>query len=204
MRSISLLRNGKDNLIPDLGAVRQSLTRHQTDYDHARRAVTDEKTALSEAENRLEIAVQAQKLLQGVAEAVQQQAHQQIAAVVTRCLEAVFGEDAYEFVIQFEQKRGKTEAQLLFRRDGLCVDPTSSAGGGVVDTASFALRLACLILSRPAKRRLLVLDEPFRFLSREYRPAVRELLLTLAKELGVQIIMVTHSTELVCGKVVEL
>lgn len=188
----------------DLNYLRQTLTRHQADHDHARRAVADEKKALAEAKGRLENAAEAQKLLQGVAEAVQQQAHRQIAAVVSRCLEAVFDEEAYEFVIRFVQKRGKTEAELLFRREGIEVSPVDAAGGGVVDVASFALRLACLILARPSRRKLLVLDEPWKHLSADYRPAMRELVLTLAKELGVQFIIVTHSDEFRMGEVIEL
>ena len=148
---------------------------------------------------------QAQKILQAAAEAVQQQAHRRLASVVTRCLKAVFGEeDAYEFRIRFEQKRGKTEAQLLFARDGMEVDPVDAAGGGVIDVAAFALRTACLLLTVPPKRRLLVLDEPFKMLSRTYRARVRQLLITLAEEMSLQIIMVTHSEELIAGKVVEL
>ena len=188
----------------DLSSLRRTLDRYRTDRRTALARVKGEKTAVAVAREKAEATLEAQRLVQAVAEQVQQQAHRQIASVVTRCLKSVFGEDAYEFRINFERKRGKTEARLLFTRDGLDVDPLEAAGGGVVDVAAFALRLACLCLSLPRKRKLLVLDEPFRFVSREYRPHVRELLLTLAKEMQVQIIMVTHAEELVCGRVVEL
>lgn len=175
------------------------------DYDHTRRQVVQERKNLQAAREQLDAARAAQKLLQTVAEGVQASAHQQIASVVTRCLEAVFGDEAYEFKIRFVQKRGKTEAELLFLRDGLELDdPLNSSGGGVVDVASFALRLVCLMLERPKKRRLLVLDEPFRFLSKDYRPRIRQLLLELSKELSVQMIFVTHDPLLTCGKVIEL
>ncbi len=84
------------------------------------------------------------------------------------------------------------------------MDPTASVGGGVVDVASFALRLACLLLASPKRRRLLCLDEPFKHLSENYRPAVRELIEVLAREMDVQFIIVTHSNELKIGKVIEL
>ncbi|GAH03868.1 unnamed protein product [marine sediment metagenome] len=50
----------------------------------------------------------------------------------------------------------------------------------------------------------MILDEPFRFVSKGYRPAVREMMKTLAEEAGCQFILVTHDPELCAGKVVEL
>jgi ABC-type sulfate/molybdate transport systems ATPase subunit len=80
----------------------------------------------------------------------------------------------------------------------------SASGGGVVDVAAFALRIACLTLRKPALRKVLILDEPFRFLSAEYRPRVRSLIESLADEFGVQFIIVTHLDEFRCGKVITL
>lgn len=93
---------------------------------------------------------------------------------------------------------------MLFIREGQSFDPTRSVGGGVVDVAAFALRMACLSLARPQRRRLLILDEPFRFVSRGYRPRLRALLQQLTKDMGIQIVMVTHLQDLVVGKVVEI
>jgi ABC-type molybdenum transport system ATPase subunit/photorepair protein PhrA len=76
--------------------------------------------------------------------------------------------------------------------------------GGVVDVASFVLRLSCLMLSKPPLRRLIVLDEPFKFVSVEYRDNVRAMLEKLAKDFKIQFIMVTHIEELITGKVVRL
>ena len=183
---------------------RRKLDRLKASLDHARRSCLDAKEALKKARTRLNHAGQAQRIVQAVAEGVQQQAHRRIAAVVTRCLKAVFGDDAYEFRIDFSQKRGKTEAEFKLVRDGLAVDPADAAGGGVVDVAAFALRLACLLLSVPRRRKLLVLDEPFKHLSKSYRPAVRQLLKAMAEEMGVQMIVVTHDPMLQIGKVIEL
>mgnify|MGYP001617195506 CR=1 FL=1 len=163
-----------------------------------------EKKALRRAEAKVGSALKAQQLVQEVAEAVQHKAHQRIAGVVTRCLRAVFGDEAYEFRIDFSKKRGKTEAKLLFVRDGHEIDPVDASGGGVIDVASTGLRLASLMLSQPKKRRLLVLDEPFRFVSVEYRPAITRLIVSLAREMKIQFVIVTHSKELMMGKVFEL
>ncbi len=116
----------------------------------------------------------------------------------------MFGDEAYEFKILFERKRGRTEATLRFVRNGLEVDPLSASGGGIVDVAAFALRVACLMLHRPRLSKLVVLDEPFKFVSKEYRDNVRSMLEELAKDLGLQILLVTHIDELETGKVIEV
>jgi len=145
----------------------------------------------------------AQGIFQGVAKGIQQQVHERIAGVVSRCLEMIFDEP-YEFQILFEEKRGRTEARLVFIRDGIEVDPMTASGGGVIDIAAFALRVASLLLMRPKVQRLLVLDEPLKFLSAEYRDRARQMLETLSKEMGIQFLIVTHISELQTGTVVEL
>jgi len=162
-----------------------------------------EQQAIKETALHLEHIEEAQGIAQRVAQGVQQQAHDKIAGVVSKCLEAVF-EEPYDFKIYFEQKRGKTEARLVFERDGLEVDPMTASGGGVVDVAAFALQLSCLILSKPPLRKLMILDEPFKFVSAGYLENVRMLLEGLAKEFDMQFIMVTHLETLKTGKIVGL
>lgn len=171
-------------------------------YDHAVQAVEDETVRLEEVSKSLVHHKQAVEIVQLVAQSVEQAVHSKIANVVTRCLEAVF-DDAYHLVIEFTRKRNRTEAVIQFERNGMLVDPMSASGGGVVDVAAFALRVACLTLQKDLEQ-VLVLDEPFKFLSKEYRPRVRQLLETLSQELGVQILMITHLDVLRTGKVIEM
>lgn len=182
---------------------RTRVNAYLADYNLAAKQAKEEKEALIEAEEQLASIEEAQSIIQQIAQKVQQHAHRQIASVVTRCLETVF-DDPYQFQIEFERKRGQTEARLVLVRDKLEADPETATGGGVVDIAAFALRLAALLLAQPRARRLLVLDEAFRYVSADYRPRVRALLKTLAKEMNVQFILVTHSQELQIGKVIEL
>lgn len=158
---------------------------------------------LKRSQETLENIKEAQKIITTLAEGIQQRVHERIAEVVSRCLTAVF-DDPYEFRIIFEQKRGKTEARFVFIRDDQEIDPLTAAGGGVVDVAAFGLRIACLLLRKPKLRKLLVLDEPFRFVSRNYLPNLVKLIEGLANEMGIQIVMVTHTPELEVGKVVEM
>jgi len=161
------------------------------------------KRDLKAATTHHEATEEAREIIQNVASEIQEAAHKNIAAIVSRCLSAIFDEP-YTFKIHFERKRGKTEARLAFERGTVEVDPMTASGGGVVDVAAFALRLACLVLSKPALTRLIVLDEPFKFLSVQYRDRVRELMEGLSRDLGVQFIMVTHLEDLETGLVLDL
>ena len=188
-------------------SLRKPLIRLAARRDHAARQFRQEKDALANAEDATSHALQAQAIVQGVAEKAQVMAHRRVAAVVAKCLGAVFGRDAYEFELEFNRKRGKTEAKLVFKRDGLVLrDPTNEAGGGAVEVAAFALRVACLVMSKPARRKLLVLDEPFQSLKpfRVYGPRIRAMLESLAEETGIQFIVVQNVPEYQTGKVVEL
>lgn len=182
---------------------RRIVDRVKDEAKHAARLVTEEQRALLDAEAHYDYCVEAQRLVQSIAHTVQEEAHKRIDSVVTRCLESVF-DDPYEFKIVMDKKRGKTEARLIFVKDGREVDPTSAAGGGAVDVAAFALLVVCLTLSRPPLRRVLILDEPFRFVSKNYMPRVKAMVERLSRELGVQFVIVTHSPLLEAGVVVEL
>ena len=187
----------------DFDQEEKAVARIASDLDHIEKTVAEEKDNVSKATKLLHRTQTAQEVLQLIAQAVQQKAHERIAGVVSSCLSAVF-DDPYEFKIEFERKRGRTEATLRFCRGGLIVDPLTASGGGVVDVAAFALRAACLMLHRPRLSRLIVLDEPFRFVSAEYQSNVRSMLEELSADLKLQIIFVTHNESLATGKVIEL
>lgn len=185
-----------------LDAYHDTITRLVAKYDAAKARARTEREALEEIDLRRERLLEAQTIAQAVAEKIQTQAHKRIAGIVSTCL-AIFDEP-YKFRIDFHKARGRTEAHLLFERDGNAVDPLTSSGGGPIDVAAFALRVACMILRRPPLRRLLVLDEPFRCIHEQYRPRIRVLLEKLAADLDMQIIMVTHDSALRAGKEFDL
>lgn len=174
-----------------------------SEYDAAIRTCLKEREAMNAAEQLAADTVEAQRVAQLVAQGIQQHAHEQIAGMVSRCLAAVFDE-SHTFQIHFDTKRGKTEARFVFRQGGHEIDPMTASGFGMVDVAAFALRLSALLLARPARRRILILDEPFRFVSKEYRAPLRVLVETLSRELKVQFVIVTHIEEMVSGTVIKL
>lgn len=163
-----------------------------------------EQAALDRVTEEVSSFEEAQVVLQAVAEELQNRAHRRISKVVTRCLAAVF-EEPYEFEIRFEQKRGKTEARLILRRNGEeYAEPVNEVGGGVLDVAALALRLSVVAASRPIRRRLFVLDEPWSNVrGRENRERTGRLLKVLSDEFGVQWIVNTDIPDYRAGKIVE-
>ena len=125
----------------DLEQEEQKVAELKSRLDVLRRCLDTEHEQLKKALLKSKQAQDAQETLQHLAQAVQQQAHQKISEVVSFCLSAVF-DDPYQFHIVFERKRGRTEAHLRFQRRGLDLDPLTASGGGAVDVAAFALRVA--------------------------------------------------------------
>lgn len=144
----------------------------------------------------MDLSHKALAILQKVGQETQQALEYRISELVNLALTAVFDEP-YTLKPKFEVKRGQTECRLVFEKDGQEYNPIDAAGGGVVDIAAFALRLTCLTLIKPKPRRLLILDEPFRFLSSDLQPKASDMLKELSTRLGIQVIMVTHNSELI-------
>ena len=154
----------------------------------------------------LKLLEDAQIFLQKIAQETQVHLRFQIEDIVNLALETCFPGE-YIFQIKFEISRGKTEAELVFldQKTKRQIDPMNASGGGVVDLTTFALRIACYALERGTDN-VIVLDEPFRFLSRDLQQRAGEILKTLSERMNLQIIMVSHIGEIidVADKVFEV
>lgn len=150
-----------------------------------------EKKAVSLSET-LEATKMAQAVGQKAAADTQEQLRVHITDLVQSALDAVFP-GKYKFGVEFEAKRGQSEARLYIERDEEQYDPIESNGGGLKDVMSLSLRMACWMLSRSDN--VLLLDEPFKNLSAEYRPMMADLLYEMSRSMGLQVIMVTHESE---------
>jgi predicted ATP-dependent endonuclease of OLD family len=140
----------------------------------------------------------AQAIIQTVAQKTQEELEYRLSEIVSLALTAVF-EDPYKLKVLFVIRRNKTECDLLFEKNGEIFDPISSSGGGAIDVAAMALRITIWSLTQPKPRNVLILDEPFRFLSKEYQIKASTMLSEISKKLKLQIIMVSHSESLIEG-----
>jgi len=156
------------------------------------------ETTLKGMEARAAAIDEARELLRTVALETQEQLRYHIEEIVGLAMTAVL-DDPYELEADFVLKRGKTECELWFSRDGERVKPIDASGGGAVDVASFALRVAVWGLRNPRSRALIVLDEPFRFLSAGLQSRASDMLKELSLRLGIQFLIVTHNEVLTGG-----
>jgi len=116
-----------------------------------------------------------------------------IESMVTTALQAVFEED-YQFVIDFDIKRNKPEAKISLKLRGEETDPKDSCGGGVLDVASFALRVVLWSIENPKSSNVIILDEPMKFLHGRIENAMK-MIKDLSKKLNIQFIIVSQMEE---------
>ena len=131
-------------------------------------------------------------IIQGVAAATQDQLRVRLEDITQTALDVVFP-GSYTFKVEFTPRRGRTEVDMWRDKDGTRMDPLDSNGGGVVDVISLALRICCLTLSTNA--RVLLLDEPFKFIRGRARQRLGDMLKAISRRLGIQVIMVADVSD---------
>lgn len=140
----------------------------------------------------METVLKSQVLLQSVAEEVQSQLSSKIDNIVNLGLATCFPD--YSFELKYVPSRGKTEVRFVFKLGDDEVDILQQNGGGLVDLAVFCLRVAVFAISNTDN--VIVLDEPYKYVSKTLRPKVAELLSALSEKMRIQFIYVTHIEEL--------
>ena len=154
------------------------------------------KTKIEELETKLDTIEKAREIIRIVALDTQKQLEYQISEIVSLALASVF-ENPYKLKLNFVEQRGKTEALLTFERNGQECNPLNASGGGAVDVACMALRLSLWSLQQKKTRNTIILDEPFKCLSKDLSEKAGQLLKMLSEKLGIQFILVTHDQNII-------
>jgi DNA repair exonuclease SbcCD ATPase subunit len=173
---------------------KEKLIREQTKKTMLENALSAAESALSSHQTLLLNTEKARLIVQAVANKVQKDLEYRITNIVTMALSAVFT-DPYEFKVEFVTRRNQTECDMYFVRDGNDCDPMDSSGGGALDIASLALRMA--IWSIKKTRAIMILDEPAKFLSRDMQDKASEMLKELSDKLGIQMVVISHIPEMI-------
>lgn len=183
----------------DLQNFRQRLDQKQGKRDLLQSQLSGLGKRARELKRQVAFSEQARGIIQTVGQQTQEELQYHISELVSLALNAVFDEP-YTFKVEFVLRRGKTECDLLFERDGHAFSPIDSSGGGPVDVAAFALRIALWNIASPRPRNTLILDEPFKFIdpieNTEHLRRASDMLKELSAKLGLQLIYVTHSPDL--------
>lgn len=171
-------------------SLRAKLEQKKGQRDYLIRLIADTRGKIEDKEKDLDNHEKAREVIREVSLKTQKQLEYNISEITSTALSAVL-DDPYELDVEFVQRRNKTECDLFFVRGGNKIDPTDG-GGGAVDIASFALRVASWSIQNPRTRPVLILDEPFKHLkgeeaNRKMLAMVRE----ITEKLGLQVIMIS-------------
>ena len=143
------------------------------------------------AQQRKIDAESAQAILQAVAQELQSELTYRVTELANLAMAAIFA-NPYTLTLEFNMKRGRTEAEIYFERGGKRISPKWGSGGGPKDVAAMALRLALWSLRTVRTRPLMVFDEPFVYPSKDIQGRVGAMLRQLSHDLGIQMIYVSH------------
>lgn len=116
--------------------------------------------------------------------------------LVDHGIKFVFGPQ-YSFQVRSELAGKQIKTRFYVTESDLELNIVDAAGGGIADVVSFLLRIVMLLLRRPVQRRVLILDEGFKWVSAGHMPQLTQLITELSTTLGLSLIMVTHRPELV-------
>lgn len=118
-----------------------------------------------------------------------------LTAVVQTAIDAVF--PGNRFVMEFVTRRNQSEVDMFLTDEkGAKQSILDGSGGGLKDIVSYALRIAIWSLDKTASP-VILLDEPFKFLSAAHREQGAHMLKALADDLGLQFIVVSHVPEII-------
>jgi hypothetical protein len=177
------------------------VTQTRTKLEREKTKLELKKEELKKSEESLVIlranymhSLKARTVAQAVAEQTQEKIEYHISTIVSNALASVFP-DPYKFILRFVSRRNKIEADLLFSKEENEVDPMDSSGGGAIDVASFALRIALWSIKKT--RACILFDEPFKFLSRDLQAKASAMIKKLSEKLHLQFIIVSHIPEII-------
>lgn len=132
----------------------------------------------------------AKEVIRQVGLKTQKQLSYNISEITSLALNTVL-DSPYDLELEFVERRNKTECDIYFVRDGMKIEPFAG-GGGAIDIAAFALRIASWSMQYPRSRNVLILDEPFKHLKgEETNKRMLEMVQQISKKLNIQIIMVS-------------
>jgi len=134
-------------------------------------------------------------LLETVGNVGRKQVKEKVETLVTQALqEAIYDKDL-QFIVDFLTRRGQIECDLLVQHDKDIERRyvPKSDGGGTTDIITASLRFMLVTLLKQGK--IIVLDEPGKWISPEYRDTFLAFVKEFSVKVGCQIIFTTQVHE---------
>lgn len=152
------------------------------------------KRELTKIKKQIEVCATSHFLLIEVSKAIQKQFKKRVEVLITNAIQSIY-DYPYIFKLQFEHKRNNIEVRPIIKKGKTELVPKDDMGGGVLDVISIGFQIILWYLQNPRTRKILFLDEPFRFLG-SYSRKAGFMLKYLSRYFGLQIIMTSHDDKL--------
>ena len=133
-------------------------------------------------------------ILKKIAKQTQDEIVFHISNIITMALNSIF-EENYEFKLEFIERKNRIESNMYLLKNGKKTDPLNANGGGIVDVISFALRISIWNLVK--NRNTIILDEPFKYISRDLQVKAGKMLKLLSEKLELQFIIISHDKNII-------
>lgn len=169
--------------------LKQNLQQYKAKAAMAKEAMASLKEELKDLEEKARVKSEAYNVLKAASMLTTESLKTYVEDIVNESLKLLFPEEAFKFELEFKEVRGKAAIEYKLTSNGEEVD-LFSAGGGLLNWISLVLQLIVIHLS---KSPLLVADEPLANLSEDKQAMAAKVLNGLREELGMKIIMVSHS-----------
>ncbi len=174
---------------------RRWLQRKEGERDLLTKQIERTEGALERQQTLQDDLIKARWLFSEAAKMTQMKVKDHMESLVTMAIQAVFYEDDYSFVVEFEIKRNKPECLLMVKEGDMePFIPKEDQGGGMIDVVSFALRVVMWSMEKPRSRPLFYLDEPGTGIGEDggLLRLFGQMVSQISRELGLQIIINTH------------
>lgn len=137
---------------------------------------------------------QVNALLQKMSEEQRKLACKKFEELGTIALQFAISPD-YEMQVEMTEirKRPSVNVYIVKKSTGVKTDPLTANGGGIVDIISIAMRIVAMQITDPVIDGPIIIDEPFKMVSKEYIPMLAEFLKKIARDFNRQIILITHN-----------
>jgi len=174
----------------EIQQLRNKLERKKGEEAQLLKDYSNTENKLSQNKSQLRKHEKARELIKQIAIQVQSQLTYNINEITSTAMESIL-DDPYKVELEFVERRNKTECDIWFKRGENKINPYFG-GGGAIDVAAFALRVAFWSMQNPRTNNVLILDEPFKHLKgEETNRKMLEMISQVSKKLGLQIIMVS-------------
>lgn len=179
---INKYRESLDSLLVERKILQRDLTSNRTQYDELQVQIEELKTF--------------SEVLQAASKLMYANLSVRLGNIITEGLTLVFPETDYRFAVEFVERRNQIETDLyLVDSEGNQYDPVHSVGGGITDFIALLLRITYIALSKSKK--VIIADEPSKFISRDKIGDATKFLAKVCEDLGFDLIVVTHIPEMV-------